>query len=226
MSQQLKYTVDIVLCIDATGSMKPHIDRVKENALRFHQDLNNNLSVKGKVIDNLRVKVIVFRDFYSDGDNAFYQSPFFALPSDNYDFSDFINSIQTFGGGDEPENALEALAVAIKSPWNKTGDKSRQVIVVWTDDEAHDLEIASKYNISNYPSDIPKNFNELTDLWEDGKHISSNGKRLIIFAPEKKPWKEILNFWELSLLYPSTAGKGLQEIEYNTIIDTIANSVG
>ena len=226
MSQQLKYTVDIVLCIDGTGSMKSHIERVKQNALKFHNDLNENLSTKGKTIDYLRVKVIVFRDFYSDGINAFLQSPFYSLPSDNYDFFEFVNTIQAFGGGDDPESGLEALAVAIKSPWNKAGNKLRQVIVVWTDEEAHELERASRYNISNYPKDIPKNFNELTDLWENGIDISSNGKRLIIFAPEKQPWKDMVKFWELSLLYPSIAGKGLQDFEYNAIIDAIANSVG
>jgi hypothetical protein len=33
----LKYAVDIVFCIDVTGSMTPIIDQVKNNALRFYQ---------------------------------------------------------------------------------------------------------------------------------------------------------------------------------------------
>jgi hypothetical protein len=31
----LRYAVDIVSCIDVTGSMSPILDRVKDNALRF-----------------------------------------------------------------------------------------------------------------------------------------------------------------------------------------------
>jgi Mg-chelatase subunit ChlD len=33
--QGIKYSVDIVLCIDATGSMSSIIDRVKSNVLKF-----------------------------------------------------------------------------------------------------------------------------------------------------------------------------------------------
>ena len=58
--QGLTYSVDIVLCIDATGSMGGLIDRAKANALRFYEDLNNAMSEKGKVIDNLRVKIVCF----------------------------------------------------------------------------------------------------------------------------------------------------------------------
>ena len=104
MSQQLKYTVDIVLCIDATGSMGPFINGVKQNGLKFHPDLAQNMVSKGKVIDNLRVKVIVFRDFFADGNNAFKESPFYSLPTANQELANFINSIYADGGGDDPES--------------------------------------------------------------------------------------------------------------------------
>ena len=32
-----EYCVDIVMCFDATGSMSPIIDEVKENAMSFYQ---------------------------------------------------------------------------------------------------------------------------------------------------------------------------------------------
>ena len=37
--QGLKYTVDIVFCIDATASMGPFINEVKTGALKFEEDL-------------------------------------------------------------------------------------------------------------------------------------------------------------------------------------------
>ena len=38
----LSYAVDIVFCIDVTGSMTPIIDQVKANALRFYDDVQSN----------------------------------------------------------------------------------------------------------------------------------------------------------------------------------------
>jgi hypothetical protein len=76
----LSYAVDIVFCIDVTGSMTPIIDAVKANALRFYDDVQINLTAKGKNVDELRVRVIAFRDFVADGEMALEESPFFALP--------------------------------------------------------------------------------------------------------------------------------------------------
>jgi len=54
----LSYAVDIVFCIDVTGSMTPVIDAVKANALRFYDDVQTNLTAKGKNVDELRVRVV------------------------------------------------------------------------------------------------------------------------------------------------------------------------
>ena len=105
----LSYSVDIVMCIDGTGSMGPVIDLVKANALRFESDLAAAMEAKQKSIDNLRVRVIVFRDIFVDRDDAFVTSNFFPLPQEREEFSRFISGIRASGGGDEPESALEAL---------------------------------------------------------------------------------------------------------------------
>lgn len=225
MSQQLRYTVDIVLCIDATGSMSPVIESVKSNALKFYQDLKSNMDLKGKAIDHLRVKVIVFRDFFADGNYAFSQSPFYSLPSANVEFSSFVSGIYADGGGDAPESGLEAVAVAIKSPWNTSGDKKRQVIVVWTDTSAHKLEKGANSYLPNYPSNIPGNFDELTVDWNNDGLISQTGRRLLLYSPAEYPWKEISDYWDNTIHFPSQAGSGLSDVEYDTIIDTIAGSL-
>ena len=129
----LSYAVDIVFCIDVTGSMNPIIDAVKANALGFYDDVQTNLTAKGKNVAQLRVRVVAFRDFVADGDAALEESPFFTLPADRGSFSDFVNGLVAQGGGDAPESGLEAVALAINSPWTTTGDRRRQVIVVWTD---------------------------------------------------------------------------------------------
>ncbi|MCS6822602.1 MAG: VWA domain-containing protein [Microscillaceae bacterium] len=222
--QGLKYTVDIVMCIDTTGSMSPIIGKVKENALKFYEDLDAVMQAKGKAIDTLRVKVIAFKDYYYDGNDAMRVSDFFVLPSQREQFQAFVDSLRAEGGGDEPENGLEAIFLAIHSDWNTTGDKKRQIIVVWTDASTHELEKNEGRKPANYPANMPKNFDELSDHW-DGQFMSRSSKRLIVYAPDAYAWTDIANHWENTIQYPSKAGEGLSEVDYQTILDAIASSV-
>ena len=41
------YNIDICLCIDKTGSMRPIIDIVKNNALNLYRDVLDSLEKKG-----------------------------------------------------------------------------------------------------------------------------------------------------------------------------------
>ena len=56
--------VDIVFAIDATESMQPLIDKVKSLTLSFREELEKGLKENRRIIKNLRIKVIVFRDYY------------------------------------------------------------------------------------------------------------------------------------------------------------------
>ena len=218
-----KYAVDLVICIDGTGSMSPVIEEVKASALKFHQRLELKMAKQTKQINQLRVKIIIFRDYWADSsDKVMISSNFLNLPSEASDFSVFVTGIKAEGGGDEPENALEALALAMSSPWEKAQDfsKQRYIILIWTDASAHSLEKSGKP--SNYPTSIPKTFDELTDEWDK---ISLSAKRLLLFAPEKAPWSQIQSTWENVIHYPSQAGKGLADFEMDEILDAIAGSV-
>src|ERR671920_2359544 len=135
----MEYAVDIVFCVDVTGSMTPILDQVKANALRFYGDVQENLTAKGKNIDELRVRIVAFRDIAADGEAALQESPFFELPAEETGFSTFVNGLVAEGGGDAPESGLEAVALAIDSSWTTGGDPRRQVIVVWTDQPAQPL---------------------------------------------------------------------------------------
>jgi hypothetical protein len=119
---------------------------------------------------------------------------------------------------------LEAVALAIDSPWTTSGDRRRQVIVVWTDQPAQPLDPSA------LPSDIaarvPRDFSALTDAWEDEQgRMGSSSKRLILFAPDGPGWSDISGVWENVVHNPSQAGGGLSEVDYGTIIDSIGNSV-
>jgi hypothetical protein len=220
----LSYAVDIVFCIDVTGSMTPILDAVKANALGFYGDVQNNLVNKGKNVDELRVRVVAFRDFTADGDAAMQESPFFALPADQEDFSAFVNGLVPEGGGDAPESGLEAVSLAMASPWTTRGDRRRQVIVVWTDQPAQPLTPAALPEA--YRSRVPADFSALTDMWEDAQGpLGSSSKRLILFAPDGPGWSDISAVWENVVHHPSQAGGGLSDVDYGTIIDSIGNSV-
>ena len=219
---ELPVNVDLVLCIDATGSMKPIIDKVKTNALTFHEQLTSALAEKKRTMSQLRVKVIVFRD------ESMNISRFFNLPQENDDFKSFVSGIEAKGGGDEPENALEALALAMNSDWVKEGVKKRHVITIWTDASAHPLEKRETDGTpSNYPSDMPASLMELSDMWLDPQMgaMNSNAKRLAIFAPDAYPWSDLATSWDVTFHIPSKAGEGMDDFEMGEVITTLANSI-
>lgn len=223
MSQGVKYAVDLVMCIDATGSMGHLIDEVKSSALKFYENLESVMAKKEKTIDQLRARVIVFRDYWADSESLAMQcSDFFDLRTQSSEFAGFVSGITATGGGDEPENGLEGLALALNSNWEKSQDfaKQRYVVVVYTDASAHSLEKGSKP--SYYPQDIPKSFDELTDFWSD---MSVPAKRLLLFAPDASPWTLMASSWENTIHFASKAGNGLQELEMDEILNAIAGSI-
>lgn len=220
------YYVDIVMCIDATGSMAPIIDEVKNNAMSFHQGLSEAMEESGKYIGQLRVKVIVFRDYICDTD-AMVESEFFVLPEQSADFRAFVGNIQALGGGDEPENALEALALAIKSDWTLEGQKRRHVVVMFSDASA--LPLGERADSARYPSDMPKSFAELAEMWEGesqlycGNYQLAAG-RLVAFVPNVEPWTALPTWNRCWPMYSDA--EGLQGTSMSTVYDVLVKSFG
>lgn len=222
------YNVDIVMCIDATGSMGGLIDKVKSNALSFYSDLTKSMEAKGKNISQLRVRLVVFRDYLADGTQAMLQTEFLTLPEQDMQYKGFLDSVTAFGGGDNPEDGLEALAFAMhNSKWTMEQGKHRHIIVVWTDAATHPLGFGK--SAPNYPGKMAKSFDELTAWWGDaddpGCMPDQSAKRLLMFAPDEPYWNMITENWDNSILYPSDAGNGMDETDYASILDVIANSI-
>ena len=227
-NNQFSYRIDIALCIDCTGSMGKTLTSVKNAALQFQEMLTSKMSEKGKIITGMRVRVIAFRDIFADIP-AFEVSEFFDLSQQAEDFQAFLVGLKAKGGGgDGPESALEALSIAINSPWTTDADKLRHVVVMWTDAAPHPLEKGlSEHLQSTFAHDIASNLNQLTDWWEDRQNsrIRHESKRLVIFAPEKGAWLDIANSWENTVYLPSQAGRGLRDFEFDQIIEVLANSI-
>lgn len=223
---KITYNVDLVFCIDATASMDNVINIVKRNAINFYNDVITAMEKKHKVINRMRIRVIAFRDYLADKENAMLCTRFFELPKESELLKKVVNSIEAVGGGDDPEDGLEALAYAMRSDWDTEGMKRRQVIVVWSDAATHPLGYGA--SMPNYPKQMAKNFNELTAWWgskQSPGYMDYHAKRLILFAPDQEGWSTISDNWENVIHYPSEAGNGLNDVNYEQIIDSIANTI-
>lgn len=220
----LKYHVDLVMCIDGTGSMAPVIKEVKDNAKTFYQKFIAAMEKKEKKVQQLRIKVIVFRDIAEDSE-PLNESPFFTLGDDQGNqtdaFVEFVDAIEACGGGDIPENSLEALALAIKSDWVKTGSVRRHVIMMFTDAPA--LELGTHKDHPNYPAGMPGSIAELREMWES-QEMEERAKRMILYAPDGEPWSNMID-WTNTFHSASRAGTGLTEVEMETCIHMLVNSI-
>lgn len=247
MNEGVDTNVDIVFVIDATRSMQTTIDMVKASAISFHENLNTCLESAGRIIKNLRIKVIWFRDFYYDGKYAYGESKFFELPEEREEFRDFVDNIHEAGGGDEAESALEALTLAMRSDFVQEGEKKRHIIVLFTDAEAHafeDYDILVEEAAKNgckpemYPENMPKDISGFYSIWqgdstnqdalgleENSTKLDSTGRRLVLFAPNAYPWTDMEVELEYTFRKAIEVGEGGKEIDMGDVYSMIAFSM-
>ncbi len=127
--------VDIVFVMDLTESMQPYIDAVKQNVIQFAQDLSANNR-------DYRLGLVTFEDFvvskYPDC-NCPYRNSF---TSNVHTFTDWISSLHAGGGGDIPEDQLDALAYAASFPFRP---QAEGIIIIVTDAPPHFKGDNSRY---------------------------------------------------------------------------------
>ena len=90
-------TLDIVICLDTTNSMKKYIDKVREALIPM---LNEILSG----FPSFRIGMVLFKDYYD-----VYLTKVIPYTSDFTRFQRDLNSINVGGGLDIPEAVYEAL---------------------------------------------------------------------------------------------------------------------
>ena len=136
-----------------------------------------------------------------------------------------IRSIEAKGGGDDPEDGYEALAYAIKSDWNMESPKKRHVIVLWSDDAAHELGFGKAARC--YPKGMARDFAQLSEWWGTEYapgFMDESAKRLLLFTPGKDSWVRIRNNWNNVVHYESDE-VGLSDRDYGEILDAISNTI-
>lgn len=205
--------IDIVFCLDKTGSMGPAIQKVKANLEDFYQ----KLSAAGQQIGSIykiRMRIIGFGDFTFDGKNALVSSDFFNLPEEMEELYEFIDQFEGLGGGDLPENGYEALYEAFKSKWSHE-KHDRQIIILVSDADAK--EIGENSDEDFYPEDMP-DLETLENIWlsTDPYYRFVKNKLLMIYAPEQSNYKDIT--WDRVRFYP-TRFEDENELSFNFFDD-------
>ena len=109
--------VDIVLCLDTTGSMGRYIDSVKKMLIPMMRRLISGFT-------DWRIGMVLYRDYPPD----VYITKIVPFTKDFSFFQRNLNATGAWGGGDIPEAVYEALYDgADKFPW---AAESRQLILI------------------------------------------------------------------------------------------------
>ena len=222
------YVVDLVFCVDATGGMNFILDLLKDNALNVYAGIQKRLTNMMIELTQLRIRIVAFRDYYYDKENAMLVSDFFTLPDQEKDFEAALRSIKAKCGGDDPEDGLEALAFAMKSKWDTTTEAARRrhMIIVWSDDATHKIGFGS--SAANYPANMAKSFEELSAWWGSSQMpglMDESAKRLLMFTPGLPYWTTIRDNWNNTVHFETEAGAGLDELEFEQILNVISNTI-
>ncbi len=119
--------VDIVFVIDVTESMQPYIDAIKQNMVNFAHDLAANNR-------DYRLGLVTFEDYvvsaYPDCNCAYRDK----LTPDVNEFIKWVGTLHATGGGDIPEDQLDALAYASKLPFRP---QAQAILILISDAPCH-----------------------------------------------------------------------------------------
>lgn len=111
--------VDIVVVFDVTESMQPFIDGLKEATTEFADRLS-------KANRDYRLGLVTFEDYVTREDKTFTRS--------GREFKGWMGTLQAAGGGDIPENSLDALMIASRFPFRP---EAQAVVILITDAPNH-----------------------------------------------------------------------------------------
>lgn len=111
--------IDIVVVFDVTESMQPYIEAMKEVTIDFADQL-------GKANRDYRLGLVTFEDYVVRDELIFTRSA--------REFKSWIGSLQAGGGGDIPEDSLDALIVASRFPFRP---EAQGVLILITDAPNH-----------------------------------------------------------------------------------------
>jgi Mg-chelatase subunit ChlD len=192
--------VEVVFCLDTTGSMKGLLDRAKEKIWSI-----SNSIAGAKPSPELKIGLVAFRDRGDD-----YVTKVFDLTDDLDEIHARLKEFKAAGGGDIPESVNEALDVAInKIKWSKDDDTLRILFLVGDAPPHMDYPDDVKYPVTCKKACEKGivintiqcgNDTECTKFWQDisrkaeGSYVQisqEGGARTVVATPFDKDLAEI-----------------------------------
>ncbi len=226
-----KLKLDIVLVIDATDSMGPFIDDLHD----FVPALYGRLDAARETLPlSVRIRIVDFADYMSEGDDTLHESDFFEMPEDMDKLLAYTSYIRyDMRGADMPENALEGLWLAMRSDFRTPTPFGAHIIVMLTD--AMPLRLQERADCIGYDSEnTPSDIQEMEDIWNDpgdvGLSLSgrSSHRELILCAPGGRQgdytWEEVMD-WRCVEHVGVQNGGHLLDLSADTVADLILHKL-
>ena len=132
---RLETKADIVFCIDATMSMDPCFNGVRQGLTELVDGLKSAAEV------DYRLRLLAYRDLHDCPDQLWN---IFDFTSSVDEFKRQLSSVTPFGGDSIEESTLDALYMAIHSDWRI--HKTHKTIVLLTDADTHPTLYPTTYN--------------------------------------------------------------------------------
>ncbi|MDR2841978.1 MAG: VWA domain-containing protein [Spirochaetaceae bacterium] len=110
LAQKTGSSLDLVICLDTTESMKNDIDAIRARLIYVLQYV---LQMENSEYHNFRVGFVFYKDYYDE-----YVTKYYAFSNDLRVIQRTLDSVRVGGGRDIPEAVHEALFdAASKFPW-------------------------------------------------------------------------------------------------------------
>ncbi|MBP6059262.1 MAG: VWA domain-containing protein [Candidatus Saccharicenans sp.] len=209
--RRLKGKMDIVICLDATGSMESCIEQLKNNLSTFI----GNLTIKSgsqQIAPEWRARLIYFRDLDADSEAIVG----FDFVNSEEELSRQINQVRAEGGGDDPESILDAIYTAIaKSNWR---EGVLHAVIAFTD--APPKERLHKKTIeAGEDASVGNIINKFT---------ADRYSRLWVFCPSNEIYKELEAIPRSNITYVDSQGdvyQGLSNLDFNKLLQELGKTL-
>jgi hypothetical protein len=213
---------DIVFCIDATGSMGPCIESIKNGIDKFA------LSLQTKAEVNYILRLIAYRDLHDPSAKDDPPWVFTTFTPSTEEFRRHLSSIKAEGGGDYrgAESTLDALYYAIHSEWRPPEIKAHKTIILLTDDNTH---------LSLHPSTYRRMDNDIYRVIQDFqtlRHIM-----LFMVAPDYPAYRTIQQSMRAAVTVPDQSiyshfvppgderYEGLKGVEWDALLQMLGETI-
>jgi len=143
--------VDLVFCIDTTGSMKPFMKSIKELMRKIIRDGENFIKQFEKSKDLFKIGIVAYRDHDDEKQKDSYLTK-------KLDFTDgnsarlFLNSLVAKGGFDKAEAVIDGLSDVINLNWRKD---SHKFLIHFIDGPPHGNDYAIDQKNQRFPDGCP-----------------------------------------------------------------------